>query len=45
MHRELVDPRGQWSEAKNVWQNAEVRTILYKMAAPLRWVRRLVAQR
>lgn len=45
MHRELVDPRWQWSEAKNVWQNAGVRTVLYKMAAPLRWVRRLFAQR
>lgn len=45
MHRELLDSRWQWSEAKNVWQNAGVRTILYKIAAPLRWVRRLVAQR
>jgi hypothetical protein len=45
MHRELIDPRWQWSEARNVWQNAGVRTVLYKMAAPLRWVRRLFTKR
>jgi hypothetical protein len=37
MHKTCVDPRRQWSEVKNVWQNAGVRTILYKMAAPVRW--------
>jgi hypothetical protein len=36
-----VDPRVQWSEAKNVWHNAAIRTGLYLMAAPLRWVRQL----
>jgi hypothetical protein len=39
MHRELVDPCWQWSEAKNVWKNAAIRTLLYRMAAPLRWTR------
>ena len=33
-----VDPRLQWSEAKNVWHNAGIRTTLYTMSAPLRWV-------
>ena len=37
----LVDPRVQWGEAKNVWHNAAIRTGLYLMAAPLRWVRQL----
>src|SRR5260370_9048494 len=35
-----VDPRVQWSQAKNVWHNAAMRTTMYKMAAPLRWIRR-----
>jgi hypothetical protein len=34
-----VDPRLQWSEAKNVWHNAGIRTTLYTISAPLRWVR------
>jgi hypothetical protein len=29
-----------WSGVKNVWHNAIIRTILYKLAAPLRWLRR-----
>jgi hypothetical protein len=37
----LVDPRVQWSEAKNVWHNAAIRTALYLMASPVRWVRNL----
>jgi hypothetical protein len=41
MHKVCVDPRWQWSEAKNVWKNASLRTILYKMTAPVRWIRNL----
>jgi hypothetical protein len=37
----LVDSRVQWSEAKNIWHNAAIRTALYLAAAPLRWVRGL----
>jgi hypothetical protein len=37
----LVDPRVQWSEAKNIWHNAGIRTGLYILTAPVRWVRRL----
>ncbi|SRR5579875_2595472 len=41
-HRqECVDPRLQWSQAGNIWQNAAVRTTIYSVLAPVRWVRRL----
>ena len=32
-----VDPKVQWSEAKNLWQNAAIRSVLYGMATPVRW--------
>jgi hypothetical protein len=39
-----VDRKVQWSQAKNVWHNAGVRTTLYLMGtpvrAPLRWMRK-----
>lgn len=39
-----VDRRIQWSQAKNVWHNAGVRTTIYLMTAPvrvpLRWMRK-----
>jgi hypothetical protein len=34
-----VDPTVQWSQAKNIWHNAAVRTGFYIMLAPIRWVR------
>jgi hypothetical protein len=37
----LVDPRMQWREARNVWHNAAIRTGIYTISAPVRWVRRL----
>jgi hypothetical protein len=40
----LVDPRMQWREAKNVWQNAAIRTALYTLAAPVRWVSRKISK-
>jgi hypothetical protein len=36
-----VDPRRQWSQVANLWQNAAIRTGIYTMAAPLRWARGL----
>ncbi|MFZ1462646.1 MAG: hypothetical protein WAV60_01220, partial [Anaerolineae bacterium] len=36
----LVDPKVQWTQAKNVWHNSAVRTGLYTLAAPVRWIRR-----
>jgi hypothetical protein len=34
----LVDPRVQWSQAKNVWHNSAIHTGLYLAATPFRWV-------
>lgn len=36
-----LDPKLQWSEARNIWHNAALRTMLYRMTAPLRWLRNL----
>jgi hypothetical protein len=38
--RVCVDSRVQWREAKNIWHNAAVRTLLYSAGAPLRWLGR-----
>jgi hypothetical protein len=32
-----VDPRVQWSQFWNIWQNATIRTVMYRMLTPLRW--------
>ena len=32
-----IDPRVQWSQFRNIWQNAAIRTFLYKMLTPARW--------
>jgi hypothetical protein len=32
-----VDSRVQWSQAKNVWHNAAIRTGIYILTAPVRW--------
>jgi hypothetical protein len=33
-----LDNSLQWSQAKNVWHNAIIRTFFYKLAAPVRWL-------
>ncbi len=33
------------SEAKNIWNNSAIRTTLYAMSAPIRWVGRLFRAR
>jgi Domain of unknown function (DUF1990) len=38
--RNCLDPRVQWSEAKNIWQNASIRTVFYRLSAPVRWLAR-----
>lgn len=38
MYKSCIDPKVQWSEAKNVWQNAVIRTVFYKMISPVLWV-------
>ena len=35
-----IDPKRQWSQAKNIWHNAAIRSALYTLAAPVRWVTR-----
>ena len=39
-----VDPRLQWSQAKNTWYNAAIRSGLYSATAPLRWMRDAVSR-
>ncbi len=34
-----VDPKLQWRQAKNIWHNAAIRSMLYTAATPLRWAR------
>lgn len=34
LEKVLVDPKVQWSQARNVWHNAGVRSLLYTLAAP-----------
>jgi hypothetical protein len=36
----LVDPKIQWSQAKNIWKNAAIRTVFYFIGAPFRWLLR-----
>lgn len=38
----LIDPRVQWSQAKNVWHNAAIRTGLYYVGAPVRWAKKKI---
>jgi hypothetical protein len=36
--RVCVDKRRQWRHWRNVWHNAAIRTGLYLLAAPFRWL-------
>ena len=36
----LVDRSLQWSEWKNVWQNSGMRTAIYVVSTPIRWLKR-----
>jgi hypothetical protein len=38
--RTCVDPKLQWSQAKNIWHNSAIRTTMYTMSTPIRWVGR-----
>jgi hypothetical protein len=42
MHKDCLDPKLQWSQAKNVWHNAGIRTVLFKVTAPLRFLGKLI---
>jgi hypothetical protein len=46
LEKTCVDPKVQWSQAKNVWYNAGARSMLYTMTAvPRRWIRGLTRRR
>lgn len=45
LEKRLIDPRLQWQNAGNIWQNAALRTLLFNLAAPLRWMRGDTPQR
>lgn len=40
--KQVIDPRLQWKETASLPRNAAIRTVFYLLAAPIRWVRRLV---
>jgi hypothetical protein len=37
LEKVCVDTNLQWSRIGNVWHNAGARSMIYTMAAPLRW--------
>lgn len=37
-HKVQIDPRLQWSYARNIWKNAAIRTFFYVLATPFRWL-------
>src|SRR5215208_1692173 len=45
LEKVCVDPRLQWSQAKNVWQNAGARSMLYTMVGAGRRMRNLLRRR
>lgn len=45
LNRVSVDSRVQWSEARNIWHNAAVRTTMYTIATPFRWVGRKLGRK
>ena len=40
-----VDPKLQWSQAKNDWYNAAIRSAIHATAAPLRWSNNVLRRR
>ena len=44
-YKTLIDPRVQWSEFWNIWNNSTIRTVLYRMLTPVLWVRKRVVRR
>jgi hypothetical protein len=43
--RICVDPKLQWSQAKNIWHNSAIRTTLYRVNTPVRWVGRALRRK
>src|SRR6266480_2855404 len=44
-HVVCIDPRVQWSQLWNIWQNAAIRTVLYRVLTPFRWLLTYVSHR
>jgi hypothetical protein len=42
MQKSCLDPRLQWLEARNIWENAAIRTMMYKMVYPAIWAYRRI---
>ncbi|GAC1565589.1 MAG: hypothetical protein NVS3B14_03830 [Ktedonobacteraceae bacterium] len=40
INKACLDPKVQWAHFWNIWQDGIIRTVLYRMATPLLWVRR-----
>ena len=40
VQKSCADAKLQWSGVKNIWYNAQIRSMVYTMVAPLRWIRR-----
>jgi len=38
MQKTCIDPGFQWLEARNIWYNAMIRTVLYCMVHPAMWM-------
>lgn len=38
LSKTCVDPRLQWSQASNIWHNAAMRSMIYMLTTPVRWV-------
>src|SRR6266487_5600266 len=43
-HVVCIDPGVQWSQFWNIWQNAAIRTFLYRMLTPVRWMLKYVSR-
>jgi hypothetical protein len=39
LSKTCVDPKLQWRQAGNIWHNAAMRSMLYTLATPARWMR------
>jgi hypothetical protein len=38
VNKTLMDNKRQWGRAGNVWKNAQIRTLIYILLTPLRWL-------
>ena len=41
--KRCLDPKLQWAEARNIWQNAAIRAVLYRMLTPVPWTLKRVS--